>query len=126
MRTFLLAFSTAVVANLVGVLLFFQPLAEGDTSFVAVHPLLGFLVYVGSCAALFTWGARRMQSPYASAFLVAASQVALVVDLMLRGDRGAVTTIAGTVLLAATWWLVAAVASRWGESPTSPGEPPRG
>ena len=38
------AFVAALIANLVGVLLFFQPVTEGDTSIVAVHPAIGLFV----------------------------------------------------------------------------------
>ena len=115
-KHFLAAFATAVVANLVGVFLFFRPISEGDTARLSVHPAVGLLVYVGLCAALFDWGARQLRSPYKSAFFVAAAQFVLIVDLTLRGERGWITTLAGGVLLAVTWAAVAFVVARFEDS----------
>lgn len=105
------AFVTAVIANLVGVLLFFKPISDGDTSFVSVHPAVGLLVYVALCIALMEWANRQMSSVYKAAFIVAAPQFILVADLTLSGKRGSLTAAAGTVLLAATWVLVAFIYS---------------
>ena len=100
------AFIVAFIANLVGVLLFFKPIAESDTSIVHVHPALGLLVYVGLCIALFEWAARQMNSVYKAAFIVAAPQFVLGVDLAFRGERGLLTVAAGAILLAVTWAVV--------------------
>ncbi len=104
----------ALIANLFGVLFFFKPIAEGDTSIVTVHPAFGLLIYVILCVWLFDWSARQMKSPYKSAFVVGASQAILVTDLMFRGERGVLTAVAGAILLLVTWSCVAFVYSRLG------------
>lgn len=108
------ALLAALVANLAGVLLFFKPIAESDTARLVVHPAVGLLVYVVLCVGLFDWPARRMGSAYRAAFVVAASQMVLVVDLLLRGERGPATAVAGIALLAATWVCIAYVYSLLG------------
>ena len=105
------AFFAAIFANIFGVLLFFKPVSEGDTSIISVHPAISLLVYVGLCVSLLEWATRQMNSVYKGAFIVAAAQFALVIDLTLRGERGWITAAAGTILLAATWTVVAYVYS---------------
>jgi hypothetical protein len=112
-KALLAAFVAALVANLVGVLLFFNPVTEGDSSFILVHPALGLLVYVVLSIALFDWTARQIGSAFKSGFVVAASQVILVIDLTMRGQRGWLTALAGIVLLAFTWVFVSYVYSRF-------------
>ena len=111
-KPILAALATAIVANLVGVMLFFKPIAAGDTGRLDVNPALGLFVYVVLCVALFDWAARRMKSAYNAGFVVAASQFILIIDLMLRGERGLLTAAAGTALLVATWACVSFVYSR--------------
>ena len=107
------SFIAALVATLAGVLFFFNPVTEGDTSLVSVHPAIGLLVYVGLCVSLFVWSTIQTRSPYKGAFLIAAPQFIFVVDLTLRGSRGFVTALAGTALLICTWLIVAYTYSRF-------------
>ncbi|MEM7281103.1 MAG: hypothetical protein AAF438_05705 [Pseudomonadota bacterium] len=106
------SFITALFANLLGVLLFFNPISEGDTTLITVHPAIGLIVYVGLCIGLFQWAVTHMGNAYKAAFLLGASQMALVVDLTLRGQRGVLTGLAGCALLVATWLAVAYVYSK--------------
>jgi len=94
-KPILAALVTAFVANLVGVLLFFKPIADGDTVRFEINPAAGLFTYVVLCVALFDWTARQIESAYKAAFIVAGSQFILVIDLMLRGDRGLATAAAG-------------------------------
>ena len=106
------AFAALLVVTLAGVLFFFDPLTAGDTSFVAVHPAVGLLVYAGLSIALFVWSTNQTNSAYKGAFLLAAPQIILVIDLTLRGSRGVTTALAGTTRLAFTWLVVAYTYSR--------------
>jgi hypothetical protein len=113
-KPILAALVTAFVANLVGVLLFFKPIADGDTGRFEINPAAGLFTYVVLCVALFDWTARQIESAYKAAFIVAGSQLILVIDLMLRGERGLATAAAGAVLLAVTWVPIAYVYTRLG------------
>jgi len=115
-RPLFFAFLAALIANLVGVLLFFKPLTDGDTSIIAVHPAIGLFVYVGLCIGVFAWATKEVGNAYKGAFIVAAPQFILIVDLTLRGERGLLTAAAGTLLLGSTWFLVAYVYSRFDRS----------
>ena len=110
------AFIAALIANLFGVLLFFKPITEGDTSIVSIHPAIGLLIYVGLCISFFEWAVRQMHSVYKAAFMTAAPQFILIVDLTLRGERGLLTATAGTILLAATWIFIAYIYSLFDRS----------
>lgn len=100
---------TSVVVNLVGVLMFFQPIAQADNDTISVHPAIGLSVYVVLGVWLFVWTSKHMKSVYKAAAVVALSQFILVVDLMMRGERGLLTVLAGGVLLAVTWASIAFV-----------------
>ena len=101
------AFVTALTITLLGVLLFFKPIAESDTSFVSVHPAIGFLIYLVLSIGLFSWATKEMGNVYKGAFIVAAPQFIFIIDLTLRGERGLPTAAAGTLLLTVTWLAVA-------------------
>ena len=108
------AFLTAAGANLVGVPLFFNPIAEADVAVPLAHPAFGFFVYVVLCVLMFHWAAGQMSSSYKGAFVVAGSQLLLIVDMTIAGKRGLATAGAGAVLLAVTWVGVAYVYSSLG------------
>lgn len=101
------SFIAAFVSTLVGVLFFFDPVTAGDATIVAIHPAVGLLVYVTLCVALFVWATNQVSNAYKGAFLIAAPQFVLILDLTLRGSRGVTTALAGTVLLFLTWLVVA-------------------
>ena len=103
--TFLAVLTTTMAA----VLLFFQPITRGDTSIVDVHPVIGVLAYVGLCTWIFLWAARATNSSYKAAFVLIATQAALIIDLTVRGERGIVTGLAGIAMLVGTWTAVAFV-----------------
>ncbi len=94
----------SVAVNLVGVIYFFRPIAEGDSAPDAPPPAaVGFLVYVLLSVGLLDWASRRFGHPVRVALLAALAQIVLIVDLVLRGERGVATGAAGSVLTLATW-----------------------
>lgn len=100
---------TSVVINLIGVLFFFQPIAEVDQDIISLHPAVGLIVYVILGVWLFVWTSKHMKSAYKAAAVIALSQFILVIDLMMRGERGPLTALAGGILLAVTWASIALV-----------------
>ena len=100
---------TSIVVNLVGVLLFFQPIAQADTDTISVHPAIGLLTYVVLGVWLFVWTLKHIKSVYKAATIIALSQFILVIDLMMRGERGLPTALAGGVLLTVSWASIAFV-----------------
>ena len=121
-KSLIAAFVAALIANLLGVLLFFRPITEGDTSVVSVHPAIGLLVYVGLCIGLFDWATKQMANVYKGAFIVAAPQFVFIADLTLRGERGLLTAAAGTLLLMATWFVVAYAYSLFDRAGSEPSD----
>ena len=105
------AFLAAAVANLIGVPLFFNPIAKGDIGVQLVHPAVGFFTYVALCVLLFHWAAVQLDSPHKAAFVVAASQFLLIIDMTLAGKRGLATAGAGAILLLVTWVCISYVYS---------------
>lgn len=112
------AFVVSGTVMLLGVIFFFRPVAEADAGTGPVPPaLIAIVVYVGLAVALFDWAARQMHSARKGAFVVAAGQYVLVIDLTLRGERGYMTALASGVLLAVTWAITALVYSKFMERP---------
>ena len=103
------AFVAAFVVTLAGVIFFFGPIEQADTtSGPLLPPAIGFFIYVALSISLFGWVVRQIGNPYKAAFVIAAAQFILVdVDFVLRGQRGLMTAAASTALLAATWFAVA-------------------
>lgn len=94
----------ALAANFFGVVFFFRPIAENDApSGELLPPVLGLLSYVLLSVAVLDWASRRFGQPVRIALVIAASQVILVVDLVLRGERGIATGAAGSALILCTW-----------------------
>ena len=112
------AFIGAATINLFGVLYFFKPIADADSSATSlVPPFVGFMLYVAFTIALFDWAARQLQNAYKAAFLVGASQFLLVnVDYVLSGKRGIITGAASTVLMLVTWVVTAHLYSRFSKT----------
>lgn len=52
---------------------------------------------------LLDWAIQRFGHPVRIGLAIALSQVVLVVDLVLRGDRGVATGAAGAALILVTW-----------------------
>lgn len=104
----------AAVVNLVGVIYFFKPVTERDTSNLSVPPMLGFLIFVLLSIALFDWAVRQSGSTYKPAVIIGASQIILILDQMLSGKRGVATALAGAALVVVTWACVAGVYSALG------------
>lgn len=93
---------------MLGVMFFFRPIAEADSGSGPVPaPVIGFLIYIGLCVALFDWSSRQMRSAWKGGFVVAAGQYLVVIDLMLRGERGLLTALASGALLTVTWAVTA-------------------
>ena len=106
------AFATMSVVTLVGVIFWFRPIAEADRAGgPLLSPGLNLAAYALASILLFDWAARRMSSSYAAAFVIAAAQYILVLDITLRGDRGVATAAASGVLILASWASVAFVYS---------------
>jgi hypothetical protein len=93
----------AVFVNFFGVVFFFRPISEGDSVGWVPPPLISFLVYVALSVIVLDWAVQRLGKPMKVAVVIALSQVILVIDLVLRGDRGVATGAAGVVLIVVTW-----------------------
>lgn len=101
------------VVTLLGVVLFFRPIAEADPPGSAlVSAPLGLMAYAALSVLLYDWAVRRTRGYFATAFIIGASQYILVIDLTLRGERGLATAGASAVLIFLTWVSVAFV-YRW-------------
>ena len=99
-----LATLAALAANFFGVVFFFRPIAANDTpSGESVPPVLGLLTYVLLSVAVLDWASRRFGEPVRIALVIAAAQIILVIDLVLRGERGVATGAAGSALIIVTW-----------------------
>jgi len=99
----LASFFTMAIVTIVGVILFFRPVAEADVAGMAWSAPVALAVYAGLSVLLMDWTAKRIGSSYAAAFVVAASQAIFIVDLLARGERGYKTALAGVALVAVTW-----------------------
>lgn len=94
----------AAVVNFFGVVYFFDPITAADSGGAPIVPsALGFLVYVLLSVALLDWASQRTGQPVGSGLVIGFSQIILVVDLTLRGERGLATGAAGAVLILITW-----------------------
>lgn len=111
-KAILASIVTMGVVTIIGVLLFFRPLAETDVVATAWSPLIALSIYSVLSVLLLDWAARRTRSSYSAAFIIASAQFIFIVDLLARGERGVLTAAAGTVLVALTWASVAFVHSR--------------
>lgn len=100
------------VVTMLGVVFIFRPVAEGDPAASPWPPLIAIAVYLVLSVFLLDWAAHRMDSSYSAAFVIAAAQSILIVDLLARGERGLVTAAAGIALVAVSWVSVAFVHSR--------------
>ena len=89
-----------------GVIFFFKPIATSDTSVLSLPPIVG-LIYIFMCVGIYFWAHKETASYYKSALVVILPQAAFIIDLMLRGDRGLMTTAAGLLLLFITWFITA-------------------
>ena len=85
------------VVTIIGVLLFFRPLAETDVVATARPPLIALSIYSVLSVLLLDWAARRTGSSYSAAFIIASAQLIFIADLLGRGERGVLTAAAGTV-----------------------------
>ncbi len=99
------AFFATSIVMLAGVLLFFDPIAQMDTTDgPLVPPAINFFVYMILSIGFFDWVARQTHSAYKAAFIIAGSQFLLVnVDFVLAGKCGLMTAGASTLLLILTW-----------------------
>ena len=106
------SFLTMGAVTIAGVLFFFRPIVESDAPSAAWPAPFALAVYAGLSIALMDWAAKRLGSAFSAAFVVAASQAILIVDLLARGERGYLTALAGIALVAVTWIGVAFVYSK--------------
>lgn len=111
-KAILASIVTMGLVTIMGVVFIFRPIAQGDAVSAAWPPTIAILVYLVLSILLFDWAARRMRNSFSAAFVIAAAQFILIVDLLARGERGVLTAIAGTALVAVTWFSVALVHSR--------------
>ena len=112
LRAVLASIVTMGLVTILGVLFFFLPISRGDTIAAEWPPLIAVSVYVLLSIALFDWAATRIGSSFSAAFVIAGAQFIFIIDLLARGERGIMTAVAGTGLLAITWVSVAFVHSR--------------
>ena len=111
-KAILASIITMGVITIAGVVFVFRPLAEADTPSAAWPPLIAITVYLVLSVLLLDWAAARLRSSYSAAFLIAAAQFIFILDLLARGERGLMTAVAGTALVAVTWTGVAFVHAR--------------
>ena len=97
---------SSLVITLLGVIFFFKPVEASDTSILSLPPYFG-LAYIFLCVAIYLWAHKQLGNCYKAALVVTLPQVALIIDLMIRGDRGMTTTVAGSLLLFVTWFVTA-------------------
>ena len=112
LKAVLASIITMALVTVLGVLFFFLPISSGDNVAAEWPPLIAVAVYVLLSIALFDWAATRIGSSFYAAFVIAGAQFIFIVDLIARGERGIMTAVAGTALLAITWVCVAFVHSR--------------
>ena len=115
-KAILASIVTMGLVTIVGVLFVFQPLAESDEGSTAWPPLIAVSMYLVLSVLLLDWAARQTRSSYSAAFVIASAQVIFILDLLSRGERGVLTAVAGTALLAMTWTCVAFVHARLAKS----------
>ena len=111
-KAILACFVTMALVTIVGVMFIFRPIAEGDSVSTAWPPPVAILVYLALSVMLLDWAARRTRNSFSAAFVIAASQCIFIIDLLSRGERGLLTAVAATALVAVTWLSVAFVHSR--------------
>lgn len=100
------------VVTVLGVIFLFRPIAQGDTVSAEWPAPIAISIYLVLSVILLDWTARRIRSSFSAAFVIASAQFIFIVDLLARGERGLLTAVAGTALLAMTWLSVAFVHSR--------------
>lgn len=100
------------VVTVLGVFFFFRPIAQGDTVSAEWPAPIAISIYLVLSVLLLDWTAQRIRSSFSAAFVIASAQFIFIVDLLARGERGLVTAVAGTALLAMTWLSAAFVHSR--------------
>ncbi len=111
-KAILASIVTMGLVTVAGVIFFFRPIAQGDTVSAAWPAPVAITVYLVLSVLLLDWTAQRTRNSFSAAFVIAAAQFIFVVDLLARGERGLLTAVAGTGLIAATWLAVALVYSR--------------
>lgn len=111
-KAILASIVTMGLVTVAGVIFLFRPIAQGDTVSAAWPAPVAITVYLVLSVMLLDWTAQRTRNSFSAAFVIAAAQFIFVVDLLARGERGLLTAVAGTALLAATWLAVASVYSR--------------
>ena len=111
-KAILVSIVTMGLVTVAGVVFFFRPIAQGDTVSAAWPAPFAITVYLVLSVLLLDWTAQRTRNSFSAAFIIAAAQFILIVDLLSRGERGLLTAVAGTALLVATWLSVAFVHSR--------------
>ena len=110
-KEFLVVLAASLILTTVGVIFFFEPISKGDDTILELPPAVG-LVYIVLCALIYYWGYRETRNCFKAATIVVIPQAVLILDLMLRGDRGPITTAAGITLLIVTWYSTAFIHQR--------------
>lgn len=111
-KAILVSIVTMGLVTVAGVIFLFRPIAQDDTVSAAWPAPIAITVYLVLSVMLLDWTAQRTRNSFSAAFIIAAAQVIFVLDLLARGERGVLTAVAGTALIAATWLSVAFVHSR--------------
>ena len=103
---------TFTVTTVGCVFLFFKPLSDGDTLGQPWPAGVAVPIYMIASVLLHDWLSRVTSSSYRAALALGCAQAILIVDLLARGERGAVTAIAGIAMLLTTWGALAIVHAR--------------
>lgn len=107
-----LVFFVSAIITITGVMAFFKPVAESDNTVLVLPPFVG-LIYIMICSAIYIWAYKEIGNSYKAALVLVLPQAALIVDLMLRGDRGPAAALAGVALLLITWFTTAFIHKRY-------------
>lgn len=82
---------------------------------------VGAACFLSGPVLVLDWAIQRFGQPVKVALVIALSQIILVIDLVLRGERGLATGAAGSVLILVTWITMGFAYSRARSDADSPG-----
>ena len=112
LKSFFIVFFVSFLITIIGVVVFFKPIASSEELRLSLPPIIA-LVYVLFCVLIYIWAFKEIKSSYKAGLVVAMPQIVLIIDLVLRGDRGPMTGLSGSFLLIVTWAITAFVHDKY-------------